>query len=96
MFSIAGGSTSGVELPAMAEAKKPHDHTQAERVFVRGIEGQYNLTQELNRLRSLPRVRKGSKTPFSGYPKFTTACATSGKPSKRSRGAKHEQSSPVG
>src|ERR1700677_4179438 len=70
MFSIAGGSTSGVELPAMAEAKKSHDHTQAERVFVRGIEGQYNLTQELNRLRSLPRVRKGSETPFSGYPQM--------------------------
>src|ERR1700733_8536884 len=70
MFSIAGGATSGVELPAMAEANKPHDHTQAERVFVRGIEGQYNLTQELNRLRSLPRVRKGSETPFSGYPQM--------------------------
>jgi quercetin dioxygenase-like cupin family protein len=70
MFSIAGGATSGVEVPAMAEAKKPHDHTQAERVFVRGIEGQYNLTQELNRLRSLPRVRKGSETPFSGYPQM--------------------------
>ncbi|HEV8021020.1 MAG TPA: cupin domain-containing protein [Candidatus Lustribacter sp.] len=54
----------------MAEAQKPYDHTQNERVFVRGIEGQYNLTQELNRLRSLPRVRKGSETPFHGYPQF--------------------------
>ena len=54
----------------MADEKKPYDHTQAERTFVRGIEGQYNLTQELDRLRSLPRVRKGSETPFHGYPQF--------------------------
>lgn len=43
-------------------------HGQKNRVFVRGIEGEYNLTQELARLRSLPRVIKGRETPFHSGP----------------------------
>jgi mannose-6-phosphate isomerase-like protein (cupin superfamily) len=43
-------------------------HEQKERVFVRPIAGEYNLTQELKRLRSLPRVVKGRNTPFYSGP----------------------------
>jgi quercetin dioxygenase-like cupin family protein len=38
------------------------------RVFVRGIEGAYNLNTELERLRSVPRVRKGKEVKFSKGP----------------------------
>ena len=38
------------------------------RVFVRGIEGAYNLNVELERLRSVPRVRKGKEIKFSKGP----------------------------
>ena len=45
-----------------AEGKRPSYHEQKNRVFVRPIAGEYNLTQELKRLRSLPqtpgRIRK--------------------------------------
>ncbi len=43
-------------------------HEQKERVFVRPIAGEYNLTEELARLRSLPRVIKGRSTPFHSGP----------------------------
>ena len=33
-------------------------HDQTDRIFVRGVQGAYNLQQELERLRSQPRVRK--------------------------------------
>ena len=54
----------------MAETAKPEDHTKKNRTFVRGIEGQYNLTEELKRLRDLPRVHRGSDVRFSGYPQM--------------------------
>jgi len=43
-------------------------HAQTDRVFVRAIAGEYNLTQELARLRALPRVLKGRETPFHSGP----------------------------
>ena len=43
-------------------------HEQKDRVFVRPIAGEYNLTQELARLRSLPRVIKGREPPFHSGP----------------------------
>jgi gentisate 1,2-dioxygenase len=43
-------------------------HSKTDRVFVRGIEGHYNLKEELQRLRSLPRVRKGSEIKFVDGP----------------------------
>ena len=51
-----------------AEGKRPSYHEQKNRVFVRPIAGEYNLTQELKRLRSLPRVLKGRETPFHSGP----------------------------
>ncbi len=45
-----------------------HYHSKKDRVFVRGIQGQYGLKDELARLRSMPRVRKGSKIRFTDGP----------------------------
>ncbi len=59
----------------MAETKDRNYEMQTEdsslkkdRVFVRAIQGEYNLSQELKRLRSVPRVRKARDLPFKGYP----------------------------
>ena len=38
-----------------------HYHSKKDRIFVRGIQGQYSLKDELKRLRSMPRVRKRSE-----------------------------------
>jgi gentisate 1,2-dioxygenase len=39
-----------------------------DRVFVRGINGEYNLSEELRKLRAQPRVRKGAEIEFTGGP----------------------------
>ena len=43
-------------------------HSQKNRDFVRGINGAYNLTAELKRLRAVPRVRKASEIKFVDGP----------------------------
>ena len=43
-------------------------HSQKDRVFVRSVRGAYNLTQELERLRSMPRVRKAKEIKFVDGP----------------------------
>jgi gentisate 1,2-dioxygenase len=43
-------------------------HSNKQRIFVRAIQGAYNLTEELNRLRSMPRVRKASEIKFVDGP----------------------------
>ena len=45
-----------------------HYHSKKDRVFVRAIEGNYNLKEELARLRSMPRVRKGRLIKFVDGP----------------------------
>ena len=45
-----------------------HYHSKKDRIFVRAIAGHYNLTEELKRLRSLPRVRKGAEIKFIDGP----------------------------
>ena len=45
-----------------------HYHSKKDRVFVRGIKGHYNLKEELQRLRSLPRVIKGKTHKFVDGP----------------------------
>ena len=47
-------------------------HDKKDRVFVRPIQGHYNLTEELNRLRSMPRVRKASDIKFIDGPQAYT------------------------
>jgi gentisate 1,2-dioxygenase len=43
-------------------------HSKKDRVFVRGIQGDYGLSDELKRLRSMPRVRKASEIKFVDGP----------------------------
>jgi quercetin dioxygenase-like cupin family protein len=43
-------------------------HSRKDRIFVRSVEGAYNLTEELQRLRSMPRVRKAKNIPFIDGP----------------------------
>jgi gentisate 1,2-dioxygenase len=45
-----------------------HYHSKKDRIFVRGIQGKYNLQEELDRLRSVPRVRKGKDIKFNDGP----------------------------
>ncbi len=49
-------------------APEGHYHSQKDRVFVRSIQGEYNLTKELERLRSMPRVRKAQEIKFVDGP----------------------------
>ncbi len=53
-----------------SKAPKPNQfyHDNNNRVFVRGIQGHYNLTEELKRLRSVPRVRKAKEINFVDGP----------------------------
>jgi quercetin dioxygenase-like cupin family protein len=43
-------------------------HDQTDRKFVREVSGEYNLTKELERLRALPRVRRGRDIAFADGP----------------------------
>lgn len=45
-----------------------HFHERTDRVFVRGIQGAYNLKDELRRLRAMPRVRRAEAVPFIDGP----------------------------
>jgi quercetin dioxygenase-like cupin family protein len=48
--------------------KESHYKSKKDRVFVRGIQGQYSLKDELARLRSMPRVIKGRDLLFNDGP----------------------------
>ena len=45
-----------------------HYHSKKDRIFVRAIQGQYSLKEELARLRAMPRVRKGRELKFVDGP----------------------------
>jgi len=49
-------------------ASESHYHSKKDRIFVRAIQGHYNLTEELARLRAVPRVRKGRVVTFTDGP----------------------------
>ena len=48
--------------------KESHFTSKKDRTFVRGIQGNYNLKEELARLRSLPRVLRGKELKFNDGP----------------------------
>ena len=48
--------------------KESHYSSKKDRVFVRGIQGQYSLKDELKRLRAMPRVVKGKDLTFNDGP----------------------------
>ena len=43
-------------------------HSQKDRIFVRSIQGEYGLNEELRRLRAMPRVRKANEIKFVDGP----------------------------
>ena len=49
-------------------AKESHYSSKKDRVFVRAIQGQYSLKDELARLRAMPRVIKGKDLTFNDGP----------------------------
>src|SRR3982751_1580303 len=49
-------------------AKESHYSSKKDRVFVRGIAGKYSLSDELARLRAMPRVVKGKDLLFNDGP----------------------------
>ena len=51
-----------------SEPNESHYHSKKDRIFVRAIQGHYNLKDELARLRSMPRVRKGREITFTDGP----------------------------
>ena len=54
--------------PGEVVVSESHYHSKKDRVFVRAIQGQYNLKEELARLRAMPRVRKGRLNRFNDGP----------------------------
>ena len=48
--------------------KESHFTSKTPRTFVRGMQGHYNLKDELARLRSMPRVVRGSELKFNDGP----------------------------
>ncbi len=57
-----------IATPQQAAPNESHYHSKKDRVFVRSIQGKYSLTDELARLRSMPRVRKGAEIKFRDGP----------------------------
>ena len=57
-----------VSTPEQAAPTESHYHSKKDRVFVRGVQGQYSLKEELARLRAMPRVRKGKEIKFVDGP----------------------------
>jgi hypothetical protein len=57
-------TTEDGEDPALARLY----HSQKDRIFVRSIQGEYGLTEELRRLRAMPRVRKANEIKFVDGP----------------------------
>ena len=55
-------------MDSESKPKIAYYHDQKDRKFVREVSGEYNLTKELERLRSLPRVRRGRDVAFVDGP----------------------------
>ena len=51
-----------------SEPNESHYHSKKDRIFVRALQGHYNLKDELARLRAMPRVRKGREINFTDGP----------------------------
>ena len=59
---------SDVSAPGNIVENESHYHSKKDRIFVRGIAGKYSLTDELKRLRDMPRVRKAKDIKFRDGP----------------------------
>lgn len=71
LSSIHNKCENGIRLMDKNDEKpapQGHYHSQTNRTFVRLISGSYNLQQELDRLRSMPRVRRAKEIKFIDGP----------------------------
>ena len=57
-----------IATPARAVPNESHYERKKDRIFVRGVQGQYSLKEELARLRAMPRVRKAREIEFNDGP----------------------------
>jgi quercetin dioxygenase-like cupin family protein len=64
----ASPAEMGHNSSALEEKRENLYHNKKDRVFVRGIQGEYNVKQELDRLRAIPRVRKAKDLQFIDGP----------------------------
>jgi gentisate 1,2-dioxygenase len=64
----SGPAEVGHNSQALEEKRRSLYHNNKNRVFVRAIAGEYNVKQELNRLRAVPRVRKAADIQFVDGP----------------------------
>jgi quercetin dioxygenase-like cupin family protein len=64
----AAAAGAAVSTPQQAAPNESHYHSKKDRIFVRGIQGQYSLKEELAKLRAMPRVRKGTEIKFRDGP----------------------------
>src|SRR5258708_31287454 len=58
--------------PDAPVGNESHYHSKKDRIFVRGIQGAYSLSEELKRLRAMPRVRPGKEIKFNDRPQAYT------------------------
>jgi quercetin dioxygenase-like cupin family protein len=66
--NLPPSSEKNTESEQEIEQPAGYYHSKKDRIFVRSIEGAYNLTEELNRLRAMPRVRKAKDIKFVDGP----------------------------
>ena len=57
-----------VSTPENTVANESHYHSKKDRIFVRAIAGKYSLTDELAKLRAMPRVRRAKDIKFRDGP----------------------------
>src|SRR6201997_4093592 len=59
---------SEISSPGNTVENESHYHSKKDRIFVRGVQGQYSLKDELKRLRDMPRVRHAKDLKFRDGP----------------------------
>src|SRR3954469_7874870 len=59
---------NAVSTPEQQAGTESHYHSKKDRIFVRAIAGKYSLSDELTKLRAMPRVRKAADLKFRDGP----------------------------
>ena len=65
---LASGTNSAAAAETESDQPAGYYHSKKDRIFVRAIQGAYNMTEELDRLRAMPRVRKAKDIKFVDGP----------------------------
>src|SRR3954468_23170448 len=60
--------TQAVSTPQEQAGTESHYHSKKDRIFVRAIAGKYSLSDELAKLRAMPRVRRAADLKFRDGP----------------------------